>query len=115
MVEATVQLLIYWPLAAAGFALTMAPIRASMFSLQLLGAEGDLADGAVDDVGLVQTVLDLTGFDFLDGLGDVGGDGAGLGGGHQTLGAQDLTETADNAHHVGSGDDHVKVEPVLLL
>ncbi len=29
--------------------------------LQLLGAEGNLADGAVDDVGLVQTVLDLTG------------------------------------------------------
>ena len=29
--------------------------------LDLLSAEGNLAQGAVDDVGLVQTVLDLTG------------------------------------------------------
>ena len=28
---------------------------------ELLGAEGSLADRAVDDVGLVETVLDLTG------------------------------------------------------
>ena len=51
----------------------------------------------------------------LNSLGDVGGDGAGLGGGHQALGAQNLTQTANDAHHVGGGDDHVEVEPVLLL
>ena len=44
---------------------------------QLFGAEGDLADGAVDDVGLIQTILHLTGLDLLNGLGHVGGDGAG--------------------------------------
>ena len=33
---------------------------------QLLSAEGNLADGAVDDVGLVQTVLNLTSLDFLN-------------------------------------------------
>ena len=37
----------------------------------------------MNDVGLVQTVLDLTGFDLLDGSGDVRGDGAGLRGGHE--------------------------------
>mgnify|MGYP007102605709 CR=1 FL=1 len=57
---------------------------------QLLGAEGHLADGAVDDVGLVQTVLHLTSLDLGDGLGHVGGDGAGLGGGHQPLGPRTL-------------------------
>ena len=51
----------------------------------------------------------------VNSLGDVGGHGAGLGGGHQALGAQNLTQTANDAHHVGGGDDHVEVEPVLLL
>ena len=41
--------------------------------------------------------------------------GTGLGRGHQTAGAEDLTQTADQAHHVGCGDDHVKVEPTLVL
>ena len=40
--------------------------------LQLFGAEGNLADGAVNDVGLVETVLDLTSLDLLDSGGDVG-------------------------------------------
>ena len=47
--------------------------------LQLLGAERHLAAGAVDDVGLVETVLDLTGLRFADGFRDVGRDGSGLG------------------------------------
>ena len=34
---------------------------------------------------------------------------------HETLGAEHLTETADNAHHVGRGDDGVELEPVLTL
>ena len=32
---------------------------------QLLGSEGSLTDGAVNDIGLVQTVLDLTCLCFL--------------------------------------------------
>ena len=31
---------------------------------QLFCAKGNLTDGAVDDIGLVQTVLDLTSLDF---------------------------------------------------
>ena len=41
---------------------------------QLVSAEGHLADGAVDDVGLVQTILDLTGLRLLNSLGGVVGD-----------------------------------------
>ena len=51
-------------LAAAGFALMTAPIRVSKFSGQLFRAEGSLADRAVNDVGLVQTVFNLTGLRF---------------------------------------------------
>ena len=68
----------------------------------------------MDDVGLVETILDLTSFDLLDGSSDVRGDGAGLGGGHETLRAKNFTETADNTHHVGRGDDDVETEPVFL-
>ena len=68
----------------------------------------------MDDVGLVQTILDFTSLDLLDSSSNVGGNGAGLGGGHQTLGAQDLTKTANNAHHVGRSDNDVEVEPVFL-
>ena len=39
--------------------------------LELLRAERDLTDRAVDDVGFVETVLDLTGFRLLDRLGDI--------------------------------------------
>ena len=69
----------------------------------------------MDDVGLIQTVLDLTGLGLFDSLSDVGGDGACLGGGHQSLRTEDLTETTDGAHHVGACDNGVELEPVLLL
>ena len=68
----------------------------------------------MDDVGLVETILDLTGFDLLDGSGDVRGDGAGLRGGHEALRAEDLTKTANDTHHIRGSDDDVKVEPVFL-
>ena len=83
--------------------------------VQLLCAEADLTDGAVDDVGLVQTVLNLTSLSIVDSLLDVGGDGAGLGRGHQTLGAKDLTQTTDGTHHVGGSDNGIELEPVFLL
>ena len=64
----------------------------------------------MDDVLLVQTVLDLTGLSVGNSLADVGGNGAGLRVGHQTTGAQDLTETANATHHVGGGDQNVEVQ-----
>ena len=69
----------------------------------------------MNDVGLVQTILDLTGLGLLNGLGNIGGYGTGLGRGHQTLRAQHLTETAHHAHHVRAGDDHIEIKPVFLL
>src|SRR5699024_4528639 len=66
------------------------------------------------DVLLVQTVLDLTGLGVGNSLAHVGGNGARLGVGHQAAGAQDLTETANAAHHVGGGDQHVEVQVTAL-
>ena len=83
--------------------------------LQLLRAEGNLADNAVDDVGLVETVLDLTGLGVGDSLADLAGHGAGLRVRHQAAGTEDLTETANQAHHVGGGDEDVEIHPVLAL
>ncbi len=71
-----------------------------MFSLKLFRAEGDLADGAVDDVGLVQTVLHLTGFDFLSRQRPHWGHSASLGRASDPWGPN-LTQTAHDAHHVG--------------
>ena len=73
--------------------------------------EGDLADRRVDDARLVDPELDLAGLGLLDGLADVEGDRAGLGVGHEALGAQDAAELADAAHDVGGGDDDVEVDP----
>ena len=47
--------------------------------------------------------------------GDVRRDRAGLGRGHQPLGTEDLTEPADETHHVGRGDGDVEVGEVVLL
>ena len=57
---------------------------------QLLGAERGLADGHMDDVLLVQTVLDLTGLSVGNSLADVGGNGAGLGLGIRPRGPRTL-------------------------
>ena len=82
--------------------------------IQLFRTEGNLADGAVNDVGLVETILDFTSFDLLDSSSDIGSHGAGLGRRHQALRAQEFAETADNAHHVRRSNDDIKVEPVFL-
>ena len=58
--------------------------------LQLLNTEGSLADRAVDDVGLVQTVLDLTSFRFLNRFDNVRSYGAGLRDGIRPLGPRIL-------------------------
>ena len=75
----------------------------------LLCTEGSLAHGDMDDVLLVQTVLDLTSLGIGNSLANIGGNSTGLRVRHQTTGAQDLTETANAAHHVGGGDDNVEV------
>ncbi len=72
MVEATTQELHILALCSGGLCLDDSAHEASKFSVELLSAEGSLTDGAVDDVGLVETVLDLTGLGLLNSLGDVG-------------------------------------------
>ena len=69
----------------------------------------------MDNVGLVESVLNLTGFDVIDGLGNVHGYGSGLGVGHKALGAKYAAQTAYNAHHVRSCHNYVKVQPALVL
>ena len=70
---------------------------------------------AVDDVGLVETVLDLTGLSLVDSLGDIGGNRACLRAGHKTSGAENLTETADETHHVRSSDGDIEIHKALAL
>ena len=82
---------------------------------ELLCAEGSLADGAVDDVGLIETVLDLTGLSLVDSLGDIGGNRACLRAGHKTSGAENLTETADETHHVRGCDSDIEIHEALAL
>ena len=62
----------------------------------------------------VGAVLDAAGLELADHLGDVHGDGAELGVGHETTGAEDLAEAADLAHHVGGGDGGVEVQLASL-
>ena len=61
MVEAATQLLDILALGSGGLGLDDGAHESVEVLSELLGAEGNLADGAVDDVGLVETVLDLTG------------------------------------------------------
>ena len=69
----------------------------------------------MDDVGLVETVLDLTSLGLLDSLGNVHGDGTSLRVRHEALRTKHAAQTADNAHHVRSSDNYVELEEVLLL
>ena len=69
----------------------------------------------MDDVALVKTILDLTGFDFLDCLSDIHGNCSGLRVRHEAFRAKDTAETTDNAHHIRCSDDNVEIEPVLFL
>src|SRR5208282_695655 len=82
---------------------------------QLRLAETQLAHARVHDAGLVHAVVHLAGLDLGDRLGDVEGDGANLGIGHQAAGPKDFADTSDLAHHVRGRDDAVEVEPVLFL
>src|ERR1700730_6033749 len=68
----------------------------------------------MDDPGLIQAELDLTGLDLLHGSRYFEGDRARLGVGHQAARAEDLAESPGRLHHVGGGDHGFKVRPALL-
>ena len=105
----------YAPLLVCGFILRIWAIIALMLSTSLRLLEAHLADDAVDVAAGVVAELDLAGGVFADGVADVRRHGAGLGRGHQALGAEHLTEPADEPHHVRGGDGDVEIGEVLLL
>src|SRR5699024_274425 len=100
-------------LGSSGFSLNDSVHNGVQVLSQLLGTEGSLTHGNVDNVLLVQTVLDLTSHSFPNGTAGIGGHGAGLGVGHQTTGAQNLTQTANLTHHVGGGDQNVEIHEAV--
>ena len=77
--------------------------------LQLCRGKIHLANGAVDNTGLIGAIANLTGLGVTDRAGDIGGHGADLGVRHQAARAEDLAELADDAHRIGGGNDHIKI------
>ena len=82
--------------------------------LQRVFGEADLADAGVDDARLFDAELDGAALGVLDRLADVRRHGADARVRHQAAGAQHLTETADEGHHVRGGDDAVEVDETAL-
>ena len=82
---------------------------------KLFCAEGNLADRAVDDVGSVKTILNLTSLSVLNSLSNVRCNSAGLRGRHETLRTKYSTETANDTHHVRGSDNNVEIEEVFFL
>lgn len=68
----------------------------------------------MDDASLLDAVLDLAGLRLFDGVGDIEGHGADLGVRHEAAGAEHLTETTDDTHHVGRRNDRVEVHEAFL-
>src|SRR5215472_18194640 len=76
--------------------------------------EADLADGHVDDAGLVQPKLDTTTLDLTNGATDVGRDRARARVRHQPPRAENPGHATDLAHQVGRCDGDVEVGPATL-
>ncbi len=69
----------------------------------------------MDNICFVQPILNLTGFDILNGLGYIHGNGTCLGIGHQALRSQDFTEASHYAHHIRCRNDNVEIQPAVVL
>src|SRR5665213_549360 len=81
---------------------------------QRLLVEARLADTGLDDARLLGAELDGTALGVLDRGGDVVGNRADLGVGHEAPRTEHLTETADQLHHVRCGDALVEVDRAAL-
>ena len=68
----------------------------------------------MNDVSLVKTILDLTSLSFLNSLSYVRGNSTSLGVRHETSRTEDLTESTNNAHHIGSCDNNFEVHPAAV-
>ena len=69
----------------------------------------------MDDISLIKSVLDLTGFDIINSLCNIHCYCAGLGVGHKSLRSENLTKTTYNAHHVRSCNYYVEIKPSVIL
>ena len=94
-----------------GFRRTISSSAALEVLVELLCRERGLADDEVHVGVLVDAELDLAALDLFDGLGRVGGHGAGLRVGHEAAGAEHLSETTDLAHELGRRDGRVERGP----
>src|SRR5215510_4694584 len=81
---------------------------------QLLHCERCFAQRRMDDSRLLHPEFDFSAFGILDCPGYVHRHGADLRVGHQASWAQDLTQSPDDAHHVGRGDHRIEFHPPLL-
>ena len=68
----------------------------------------------MNDVCLVKTILDLTSLSFLNSLSYIRGNSTSLGVRHKASRTEDLTESTNNTHHVGSCDNNLEVHPAAV-
>jgi len=97
------------PLGPAGLVAVDGLLESLEVVEQLGGVEARLAEAHVHDAGAVGAKLEFAGLELIDGAGQVGGHGAGLGVGHQAAGTEHPTQLGHLGHHVGGGDQQVEV------
>ena len=85
-----------------------------MFSSRAVSVERCLADAGVNDTSLFDAELDSAALGCLDGTGDVHGDGSDLRVRHHAARAENLTETADERHHVRGRDAAIEIDLAAL-
>ena len=68
----------------------------------------------MDDVGLVETILDLTSLSLCNSLCYVRSYSTSLRVRHQSTGTKHLTETTNQTHHIRGCDNYVEIHPVFL-
>ena len=68
----------------------------------------------MNDTGLVDLEVDLTGLGSLDGSADLHGDRTGLGVRHEAAGTEDFTQGTHLGHHGRSTDDDVHIRPATF-
>src|SRR6185503_19501244 len=68
----------------------------------------------MNDARLIDAILNLAGLGFPNRCLNVESYGAGFRIGHQTSWTEHLSQTADESHHVRSGDNGIKLKPAAL-
>src|SRR5713226_1292886 len=80
---------------------------------KLRGVKLNFPNWAMHNAGLVDAKFHFAGLGFLNGFGNVEGDRAGLGIGHEAAGTENFAQFAGGLHHVGRGDDSVVIRPAF--